>query len=92
MEWRVMLVQVVSKHFSCKLIVVELKFTSRYSLCTFVMTNMVIDILDGTDCLRKPVNCILSKMCCPYELRKTHEFERRKNCSKLCSSIPWKYF
>lgn len=67
-----MLVQVVSKHFSCKLIVVELKFTSRYSLCTFVMTNMVIDILDGTDCLRKPVNCILSKMCCPYVLRKTH--------------------
>lgn len=57
-----MLVQVVSKHFSCKLIVVELKFTSRYSVCIFVMTNIVIDILDGIDCLRKPINCILWKM------------------------------
>ena len=57
-----MLVQVVSKHFSCKLIVVELKFTSRYSVCIFVMTNIVIEILDGIDCLRKPINCILWKM------------------------------
>lgn len=78
MEWRVMLVQVVSKHFSCKLIVVELKFTSRYSVCIFVMTNIVIEILDGIDCLRKPINCILWKTWCPYLLRKTHEFERKK--------------
>lgn len=77
MEWRVMLVQVVSKHFSCKLIVVELKFTSRYSVCTFVMTNIVIDILDGID-LRKPINCILWKMWCPHVLRKSHEFEKKK--------------